>query len=868
MRNLKLAGKIGVGFGLVLAIAMALGAMAVLNMTAVQGDATRLKDETVPQVTVANQMERSAILTMYAMRGYALSRNPAFLDQEKAALVDARKLLQDAAELAKAHPRLVVLRDGAAGAKAKLDWYAKLADQTETAVSDIIEKSAAQTAAADVFHTSSVAYLERARTGAGSAQARLAKVTAITGLIEMGNQLRIANLSALASGDPTPLKDGLALFAAFGARMEELAAATTSAAEKQQLADLAKAGTDYATTSAAVLADLQALATLDGTRGNAAQAVLDAARTISESGLKDASSVTAVAVARLVSAVIMLVAGLLAAAIIGIAVAFAITRTITKPLAKGVAYAQLVAAGDFTQRLDIRRHDEVGALAEALNTMAEKLNGMVATVQQSAEQVAASSQQISAGAQKLAEGAQSQAATLEETSASVQELTASVDQVSEHAQGQASAVAQGSASMAEVEKSIEAVSGTMEQISDLARQSVDNAVAGAEAVATVVNGIGLIAASSEKIGGIVSVISDIADQTNLLALNASIEAARAGEHGRGFAVVADEVSKLADRSASSAKEIEGLIKESVRNVTEGVRTAKGSQGAMEQIRGASQKVKDMIASLSSAMGRQVTAVKDLSRALENLSDMSQSISAATEEQTQNARQVSKSVESVNDVTQAAASSAEQMSAATGHLSAMSQELQRLVTQFKIQLIDAAPADAPALEAEAEASTAADGGAAVLPAATAGSLSQRSGGTATKVAREFFTWTDDMSVSVREIDDQHRRLVQMMNSLHRAMVESRGPQEQAVAIRGMVDYAASHFKVEEDYMRKFRYGKTASHVREHEVFTAKARDLSERSGRSGFILTLEVLDFLKTWLRRHIMGVDRQYMDCFSKNGLS
>ncbi len=359
------------------------------------------------------------------------------------------------------------------------------------------------------------------------------------------------------------------------------------------------------------------------------------------------------------------------------------SRSITIPLAKSVAFAQAIALGDFAQRLPINQRDEVGKLAQALNAMSTRLATMVATVQESAHQVASASGQISASAQSLAEGAQSQASTLEQTSASVEELSASVDQVSEHAKTQVAAVNQGAASMQRVQKSIDEVSHSLGEISTLANQSVEKSQEGAQAVGQVVQGITRIAESSQKIGGIVEVISDIADQTNLLALNASIEAARAGEHGRGFAVVAQEVSKLADRSSASTKEIEGLIRESVKNVTQGVEIANGSAGAMEQIRQSSQKVQQMIGELSGSMSRQIAAIRELARALEKVSQMSQGISAATQEQTANSRQVSRAVEHVNELTQAAASSAEEMSGATEELSGMSLELQRLVGQFKI-----------------------------------------------------------------------------------------------------------------------------------------------------------------------------------------
>jgi len=378
------------------------------------------------------------------------------------------------------------------------------------------------------------------------------------------------------------------------------------------------------------------------------------------------------------------VAGMCAGVILALLLGTFLALSIARPLGKGVAFAEIVSGGDFTQKLNITGRDEVGTLARALNSMAAKLSGVVAVIQQNALEVASSSEEISATAVSLSEGAQSQASTLEQTSASVEELAASVAQVAEHARSQASAVLNGTNSMMQVHGFIEDVSRDLSEIAALAGQSVEKAEEGARSVQQVMKGIELIAEGSEKIGGIVTVISDIADQTNLLALNASIEAARAGEHGRGFAVVAEEVSKLADRSSASTKEIGALIRKSVENVREGVEVAQGSRSAMEQIRAVSQKVKDLIAGLSESMSRQVGAVRDLSNSLSGVSEKSQSISAATEEQTTNARQVSRAMETVNELTQAAAAAAEELSGSTEQLSTMAQELQRMVAQFRIQ----------------------------------------------------------------------------------------------------------------------------------------------------------------------------------------
>ncbi len=380
------------------------------------------------------------------------------------------------------------------------------------------------------------------------------------------------------------------------------------------------------------------------------------------------------------AAAVALVVGPLLAILIGISFAISITR----PLARGIALAELVAAGDLGQQIKVNRKDEVGKLAHALNGMVERLRHMVARIQEEASLVAVSTEEINSAIVHIAEGAQSQASSLDETSASAGHLAASVVTVSRAAHSQAAAVNQGSVTMERAQNAIEEVSKSFDRIVELADQSMAKAREGSEAAQLVTGGMREISQSSEMIGGIVDVISDIADQTNLLALNASIEAARAGDHGRGFAVVADEVRKLAERSSKSTKEIERLMLLSKGNVARGVETAGNSRLAMDHIHSASQQVREMVASVSTSMAEQVLAVKELSQVLQNIGAMSKGISEATEQQTEKARHVLGAVEDANQVTHAAASSAREISGAVEQLSELAQGLQAIAGQFKVE----------------------------------------------------------------------------------------------------------------------------------------------------------------------------------------
>ncbi len=132
---------------------------------------------------------------------------------------------------------------------------------------------------------------------------------------------------------------------------------------------------------------------------------------------------------------------------------------------------------------------------------------------------------------------------------------------------------------------------------------------------------------------------------------------------------------------------------------------------------------------------------------------------------------------------------------------------------------------------------------------------------------IFEWSDRFSVKVREIDEQHKELVGMINRLHEAMVANKGRELQQEIVNEMVAYTNFHFATEEKYMRSFGFAGYFEHKREHEQFAAEAAELKARVDRGGLVLTLEVMTLLKEWLQNHILGTDMQYSHLFNANGL-
>ena len=345
----------------------------------------------------------------------------------------------------------------------------------------------------------------------------------------------------------------------------------------------------------------------------------------------------------------------LLALLVGVIAAVIITRQITGPLRDTLAVVERIASGDLSRDVAVTRRDELGVLQQGIARMGVTLRELISGIRDGVTQIASAAEELSAVTEQTSAGVNSQKIETDQVATAMHEMTATVQEVARNAEeaSQAAAAADG-----EAREGDRVVNEAIAQIERLASEVVRSTEA-----------MSVLQQESDKIGSVMDVIKAVAEQTNLLALNAAIEAARAGEAGRGFAVVADEVRGLAQRTQKSTEEIEGLVA-ALQNGTQQVSAVMSN----------SRTLTDSSVALTRKAG---VSLDNITRTVSNIQSMNQQIAAAAEQQSAVAEEISRSIINVRDVSEQTAAASDETAASSVELARLGNQLQMMVSHFRV-----------------------------------------------------------------------------------------------------------------------------------------------------------------------------------------
>lgn len=381
---------------------------------------------------------------------------------------------------------------------------------------------------------------------------------------------------------------------------------------------------------------------------------------------------------------IILLTSVGASMLIGGLIVYFISRMVSRNLNRVVDVSNQIADGNLdVETIEYDGKDEIGRLAQAINTMGTNLKEMIRQISAvsetvsnqseeltiSANEVKSGSEQVAVTMQDLASGSESQANNATDLSSAMNTFTSKVQEANENGES--------------IQQSSGYVLGLTTEGSKLMEESVQQMATIDQIVQEAVRKVKGLDAQSKEITKLVSVIRDISEQTNLLALNAAIEAARAGEHGKGFAVVADEVRKLAEGVGASVNDITGIV-ESIQSESTGV--AESLQGGYQEVeRGTSQikSTRETFTKINEAVEKVAEDIQSVTSNLSTMSSSSQEMSASVEEIASVAEEAAAGVEQTSASAQQTSSSMEEVSASSNELSKLAEELNGYVKKFRL-----------------------------------------------------------------------------------------------------------------------------------------------------------------------------------------
>lgn len=376
-------------------------------------------------------------------------------------------------------------------------------------------------------------------------------------------------------------------------------------------------------------------------------------RTAAEEGLQTAQMTHTLLI---VTCVLMAMTVLLCALIGTI-----LTRLIGPPVQAATAALERVAAKDLTVSVEAQSNDEIGRLSTALNATVASIRGVLQSVEHGADTLTAAAEELSVRSTQTSGNTHTQTSQINQIAAAAQEMTSTISEISHNAETASNASRVSAETASQGGEVMQAAAATMEQV--------------AAATASVAAKMDSLAHSSEEIGKVVNVIQEISEQTNLLALNAAIEAARAGEHGRGFAVVAGEVRRLAERTKGATEEIAATIRNIQDETRQTLEVMTQSRNAVETGRGETARAHTSL-----------EAIIESSRQVEHMIEL---IATAATEQTAASGEISESASHISQLAVENMQAAEETAAACKNLSSLSNHLDGIIRQFRMN--DDAPA---------------------------------------------------------------------------------------------------------------------------------------------------------------------------------